>query len=295
MKDVDHPIFKCSIYVSPGSKVDKIQLLGSCLNCANSSHRTSDCRLKFNRRCKLCNKWHFSYLCLSNCPKPEDNSLCEKNSNGGNKDTKPKVSKITDDFSFVWADYGISQISCNPVTALSLFTLNESGDRAINDSGSQISFVAEDLAEGNKSKIIDGKYLLSLNGINPSKPLLAKVYEANFAHNYISAVAISEINIKLNLPGVSGIARIFRNKGYELADKTLHLCKDKIENIKLLMSNDNAHVIPQTDVVFGGNPPFLPSFYLDTTFGIMLTGDLLRYKENLNLLPDKSQENLFFY
>ena len=50
VKDVDCPIFKCSIYVSPRSKLDKLQLLGSCSNCANSSHRTSDCRLKLNRR-----------------------------------------------------------------------------------------------------------------------------------------------------------------------------------------------------------------------------------------------------
>ena len=58
------------------------------------------------------------------------------------KTQKPKVSKIAAESSLAWANFGVLQISFNPVIALPLFKLNELGDRAIKNSGSQISFVA---------------------------------------------------------------------------------------------------------------------------------------------------------
>ncbi|XP_068225069.1 uncharacterized protein [Palaemon carinicauda] len=61
--DIDHPIFKCSVYVTPQSKIETLKQLNFCTNCTYDSHKTSDCRFKFNRKCKHCNKWHFSYLC----------------------------------------------------------------------------------------------------------------------------------------------------------------------------------------------------------------------------------------
>ncbi|XP_066946894.1 uncharacterized protein [Macrobrachium rosenbergii] len=68
--DVDHPIFKCSVYVTPQSKIEKLKQLNCCTNCTYGSHKTKDCRFKFNSKCRHCNKWHFSYLCkLRNDPK----------------------------------------------------------------------------------------------------------------------------------------------------------------------------------------------------------------------------------
>ncbi|XP_068234441.1 uncharacterized protein [Palaemon carinicauda] len=74
--DIDHPIFKCSVYVTPQSKIEKLKQLNFCTNCTCDSHKTSDCRFKFNRKCKHCNKWHFSYLCkFRKDPKSTANNL----------------------------------------------------------------------------------------------------------------------------------------------------------------------------------------------------------------------------
>ncbi|XP_068232415.1 uncharacterized protein [Palaemon carinicauda] len=79
--DIDHPIFKCSVYVTPQSKIEKLKQLNFCTNCTYDSHKTSDCRFKFNRKCKHCNKWHFSYLCkFRKDPKSTANNL--KNDSG---------------------------------------------------------------------------------------------------------------------------------------------------------------------------------------------------------------------
>ena len=103
------------------------------------------------------------------------------------------------------------------------------------------------------------------------------------------AIAIRSINMNLALPGISEVAQAFREKGYELADKTLHLCGDKIEDIKLLLGNDNVHLVPQSDVLFGDNSTVPPSVYLDSPLGVMLVGDIERYKQNLALLPEREK------
>ena len=86
------------------------------------------------------------------------------------------------------------------------FSLNELGDRAIKDSGSPITFVSENYAKINNCPVIDIHFPLVLNGINFSQSLLTKVYEVKFVDKCFSAVAMSEISLNLNLPGVSEIA-----------------------------------------------------------------------------------------
>ncbi|XP_068209115.1 uncharacterized protein [Palaemon carinicauda] len=98
---------------------------------------------------------------------------------------------------------------------------------------------------------------------------------------------MKSINLKLLLSGISEVAQVFKDKGYVLADETLHMSGDKVEDIKLLLGNDNSHLVPQKDVLFGGSSEVIPSVYLESPLGVILVGDIERYKQNLALLPDR--------
>ena len=44
----DHPIYKCTIFIDPRSKIDKLKSLNACVRCANFNHRSADCKFRFS-------------------------------------------------------------------------------------------------------------------------------------------------------------------------------------------------------------------------------------------------------
>ena len=51
----------------------------------------------------------------------------------------------------------------------------------------------------------------------------------------------------------------------------------------MVLGNNDAHILPQTDMVFGGE---MPSVYASTPRGIMLMGSVSRMKDNIAKLPN---------
>ena len=96
------------------------------------------------------------------------------------------------------------------------------------------------------------------------------------------------INVKLKLPGLTEIAREFETKGYLLADKNLINSADEISDLDLVLGNNDAQVLPQTEVVFGMGDS---SVYSSTPRGVMLLGSVHRMRKNLAYLPDLSRPN----
>ena len=67
------------------------------------------------------------------------------------------------------------------------------------------------------------------------------------------------------------------------------MCGDEIHDIKLILGSDNAHLLPQTDMMFGNSDIGASSLYLVTPVGVMLTGNIENYKQNLPDLPFKDR------
>ena len=287
-ENVSHPIFKCSKYDTPQSKFNKLKHMGHCTSCTYSGHLAPECKFKFRKRCMHCHKWHFNFLCLpeqkltqnsGNKSSPKDD--CNKKKGGTQNATASAL---------VWTESEVLQVFCNPVTAMPTFSLNSIGDRAVKDSGSQISFVENDWAVSQGFEIIDENYSLVVNGINSRKPITTRVFNVEFRGYEFPAVSMTSININLSLPGIADVAQAFRDKGYDLADNTLHLCGDEIHDIKLILGSDNAHLLPQTDMMFGNSDIGASSLYLVTPIGVMLTGNIDNYKHNLPDLPFKDRQ-----
>ena len=60
---IEHPLFKCEVYGTNKTKLNKLRSIKGCLKCGNSNHETRECRYNFRRKCRNCNKYHFDYLC----------------------------------------------------------------------------------------------------------------------------------------------------------------------------------------------------------------------------------------
>lgn len=269
-KDIDHVISKCNVYVDAKAKLDKLEAMKNCAKCANSNHLTRDCRFHFYKSCFYCNRNHFSYLC--------------RNSEPGKSQSTNKKEKITSkaetNNGSVWFEMEAKHSNCNPASILPTFTIEEA--RGLKDSGCQLNFVDEKWAKEKKFKIVKECFPLIVNGFNSSKELVTNIVKMKLGNEIIEAVCVPYINILLNLPGLNKIVNTFIDKGYNLADKSLINCGDKISEIKFILGTTSAHCVPESSVVFGEAQK---SMYSDTPLGVMLIGNIDRILTNLNKLP----------
>ena len=85
---------------------------------------------------------------------------------------------------------------------------------------------------------------------------------------------------------MSSIAQSFEQKGYTLADKFILNANDEISNLDVILGNNDAQILPQTEMLFGSN---IPSGYADTPRGVMLTGSIHRLQNSIEELPDVTE------
>ena len=283
-KDADHPIYRCPVYEDPMSKLEKIKNLSGCEKCGNLNHRTKACKFKFNRRC-TCSQWHFSYLCVKS--KPNDKPAPKyfpgkqqaKNIKNGNKITSGNVT-ITDALSNVLnTDCVLPTFTCNLNYRIQI--------RSLKDGGCQCNFISERLAEEYDLKVVQSNVNLKVNGFNATKDYVTNIVEFSIdvgGKSYsIKAVCVPEISINLKLPNLSRIVEQFTSKGYIMADKKLYEEVDSITNIDLILGTKSAYCVKGSDKSFGINET---SIYTETSFGVMLIGDVNDLLKNLPQLPE---------
>ena len=125
---------------------------------------------------------------------------------------------------------------------------------------------------------------LKVNGINGSRTYASKLVSVTVRiggdYRTLEFVTMREINISLNLPGLSKIVMHFDERGYKFADKNIFNCKNKLDDIRMILGVESAHCFRDESVHFGKS-----SVYIKTQLGTMLLGNLGQLKEDLPQLP----------
>ena len=274
-----HPIFKCSVYSDPKSKVEKLQTLNGCTKCANM-HRTKECKFSFKKRCVKCNKWLFNFLCCT----PE-----RKNKDKDDIPVESMNSMVKIDLFHL---NNVCEASILPTFSI---PLSHTFLRGMKDSGSQLNFIKSDVAQENNLEILERNFPISLTGINSSRKLFTNIVKLDFccgdAVHSIEAICIPEINTKLNLPGLGKVVNEFSKKGYAFADQFLLEGRDEISDLNFILGTESFHCLPDRAELFGLE---VPSVYLESPLGIMLLGNINRILNNLHdLSPKEISETSF--
>ncbi len=281
-QDADHPIYRCQSFVTIEDKIKKLRSLQGCERCANLNHVMSDCRYKFNAKCRNCNEWHFSFLCQNmNKQKPKID-----------KDQKPKNKALKNETNngTVWVEQALPSYVSGDII-LPTFTCslkNEALIRCMKDSGCQANFIAQHIVEKYKFEVVKSNVSLTVNGFNNSKDYTANIVKVGLTFGNklqnIEAIVVPNISIKLKLPKLGHIVSEFNAKGYSLADKNLTPETKEINEIDLILGIKSIHCIPENTVLFGSNTD--PSAYINTHLGVILAGETDEMLRNLKALPN---------
>ncbi|XP_068225059.1 uncharacterized protein [Palaemon carinicauda] len=295
-KDPSHFLSKCPNFVSSKDKREKLEELGACSKCGYPSHILSECRFRFNSKCKSCKGWHMSFLC------PDEKGATSIKENPNSEKKKVKASNSTDRVKNSESDNGdvvgsssssvaaiteVLNCEVEGYTILPTFNISIKGTnlRVLKDTGCQANYIEENLAQDLNLKVVKNGVSLTINGINSSKSYKTKKVEIELpigSNSYIVyAFCLPSIDVSLQLPGLNEVVSGFVSKGYKLADQGLLNSTDRIDNIKFILGSESLHCIPEKDIVFGKSND---SIYSDTCLGILLKGDINKLKSNLRFL-----------
>ena len=283
----DHYMKDCSRYISPKNKFDKLRSMGACTKCSFSNHETKECKFIFKSNCKHCDQAHMSYLCLKMGSKVSpDDSIAHY----GIMDTTSSLLVIES-----------SQVAINNSMILPTLTAqicNEKSTykvRAFKDSGSQQTFIDSAVVENLNLPIIEKNILLNVHGFNSSKRVRTKKVSLQlkfgaqiFKH---TALCVDNIRTKFEITDLGEVVSQFESRGYSLADSEYEVnSSGYVDNIGLILGTDTDHMIPMNYKTYGDTsvPDNLAS-YIETPFGIILSGDLSKMIENLPFLPIPSE------
>ena len=286
-KEAAHPLYKCNKFADNKSRVEKLKTLNGCTRCGSLGHKDPLCNFQFKMKCRFCNRWHFSYLCVSQSTKVKT----------GKKDSSSQEATLQTSSKVALLDVLKIQFD-NELTILPTFSCKINGQiiRALKDGGSQSNFIDENLANELKLKVVKNRVELKLNGINTSKNYCSKVVEVNVKFGEtmktVHALCMPSLDISLELPGLGKIVGEFKSKNYNLADEFLNEREDKISQLQFILGSKSGYHMPGSDILFGKNSN---SIYTLTPSGVILTGEVSSLLENLEFLPihreRKNREN----
>ena len=289
-KCTTHSTYNCHVYPSTKDKIGKLNATNGCVKCGNTSHETKSCQFRFRKTCMNCGKYHFTYLCTRN----ENPIGTNRDVNAGKSYSKNSNKQVNSGCIWV-AESTLNNAGCDTIMPTFSCVIDGTHVRVLRDSGCQASFITDKMAKKLKLNVVKENYSLSINGFNSTNKINTKIVECKINKNEspISLICVPEIRTKLSLPGLSGIVKEFDNRGYKLADKFLLYGGDTIENISLILGDNEAQIVPQTDVKFGNSPS---SLYSETPYGIMLMGGIERMGANVqslsNLLAEHSENKV---
>lgn len=281
-KDFSHSTYKCPKYSSPNSKRDRLRSLNGCLKCANITHTTDNCKFKFRQKCHRCSKFHFSFLCTA------DSNQSSRVSNNSSKHSQNAVNNAVSTGTLWVGQVDVQNYGADAIVPTFSVCVSGRTLRVMRDSGCQPSLIKRSVANELNLSVVQDNFSVTINGVNDSDRIVTKIVSVPlYGNEIVNAICVPEIKTNIRLPNLSKIANHFIDKGYILADKTLTSCFDCINDLDVILGNNEAHVMPQTDVLFGKSPP---SIYSETPAGIMLMGCVGRILNNLRYLPDLNRE-----
>ena len=251
---------ECPKYSTPKAKCERLNQIGGCTKCASSFHNESKCYRTKNKKCGTCTGAHFEYLCTGG-------HETKKGSSGSKKTAQASLAALE----------CLSGSSSNN-TILGTLTCPVRGGpplRVLTDSGSQSNFIAEAALTDTNHTVIERSVQLSLRGINGPKEHLTNEVEVLFEFGKkptpVRLYVLEEIPTSLSLPKLGKVVEIFTNKGYVLADKTLHGKSTGIKNLDVLLGANVLLQLNEKLVRFGKE-----SGYKETKHGVVLQGDIDR-------------------
>lgn len=273
----NHVISKCTKFVTPRDKANRLKELKACLRCANISHRASECKFRFHKPCFHCNGQHFSFLCLSNKP-----------------DRKIK-GEVNTTSSTITVNCEALSLGATSHVLLPTFTCKLKNGyklRGLKDTGCQTTFLRTDIARKYNLKFIS-KIKLSINGFNSTQSYNTEVVEVELMFgsdcHKINAILIDDIASSMSLPGLKKIVAGFTEKGYNLSDSFLLDGDDSIGNFDILLGMSYNYCLPEKTILFGSDPP---STFSETPSGIMIMGSIPNLERNIKCLPDCSKQKI---
>ena len=286
--DASHPTGLCTKYPSLLDRINLLNEKGGCTKCARFSHTSNNCKFRLLKRCGKCSAWHMSFLCNATASNNGSSSSSVKEIKSNSDKTSTATAKVNN---------GIAVLPSNTNDSmLPTFTFNIDGNsqlfRGLRDSGSQSTFISNELDEIFKFKVINDKVKLTVTGFNGPKVYNTKVVEVPLSlgnKSYdICCLVIPQININLTLPNLGKVVEVMHMKGYKLADQLLHSTSHDIDKINLLLGTDSFKCLVGKDVIFGSPDP---SLYIETHAGILLTGNVNLFLNNLNCLQEGKLEH----
>lgn len=291
----NHGINKCTVFIEPSDKIERLNAINACTKCANLGHTSSTCKFRFRKSCHKCSLWHFSFLCCK-VPLSENTSDTKFIGRDGKKEKLKKEFgkvKLKEKDTIVSSSIAITANSYETTSCLnsivSTFTckLNNKFVRGLSDSGSQCNLIAERCLTGCNYKIIEDYVDLTIKGINQNRNYKSKLVKLSLQFGdiveEIEAMTLPSINICLNLPGLSKVAAAFHRKGYPLADELLLSKGDCINQVDLILGACAAYCFAGTTDRFGKENK---SVFSITQFGVMIQGKIPQLISDIEYLPN---------
>lgn len=282
-EDKFHKLVSCPKYIDVNSKLVKLRSVNGCTKCGFTNHNTKACTFKFFKNCFRCNGSHMTYL-------------CQQSANNSDIKPEPKISRsVKTDRSKVTSSTVSVVVSAteafNDVVLPTATVYMVGGGRDVpvrlfKDLGSQSSFVqgSPDTIPG---AVLVRTEQLNIRGINSVKNYSAPIVKFPIkvpgqGEQFITAICVPKLETEVVAPGLADLGASLQKRGCKLADQFLN--SDIINDVTILLGSDNSHVLPLNQLNFSSNNNSMSVMY-KTPAGIMLSGSVASYQQNLNAIP----------
>lgn len=157
--------------------------------------------------------------------------------------------------------------------------------RIFKDSGSQRTFIRNDVFNKLKSPVIRESLSLTVHGFNSSKNIDTKVVEIPLLIGKnkfnVNAIVTVKLSTKFKIDGLREIVDKFKSCGYEIADKNYNnINSNVVDNLDIILGSDAGHILPTSTVCFGLLPS--QSSFINTQIGVIFVGNITDMIRNLD-------------
>ena len=224
----DHYGVDCSQYTTLNEKRDRLKELGRCARCTSKTHEAKHCGAIINT-CRRCNRGkHHVALCLKS---------------GSKKLSNDKQQATTQQSVLSVKGNALSKSTALPTATVEVYnekTKQSVTTRAFFDQGSQMTFIAKELA--NKLGLESCKTMkLALSGFLKSQEhndfeIVRTVIRLGNRVKRLEAVVMENLPNTIHTPGLKAAVEKLEELGVPLVDQYIN--EDKLEGIEILIGAD---------------------------------------------------------
>jgi hypothetical protein len=292
----NHSVPKCTRFNSSDKKIAQAKKLKLCFKCLSPEHFASACNYETKGNCYKCNKKHLSFLCTYEKVgvRKQNNSLVSNNDENFNSNLSASVISNSIGMSVNIAHLDATD-SLLPLASLHTCSPKQNNKLLLTmfDSGSQHSFITDDVASKLKLRVLESNINLTIKGFNGNQTLMSKLVELPIiignGKKIIKCLCVPKININIKTNNLSSLIKKFEDKGISLANKKFSSKNQNniINNIELLIgANDWGAVLEWKSGSLGMGSSC--GFY-ETPRGIILIGSIKQWIQNFERFSDKFQ------